>query len=100
MAPQIFLENIVILCFERLFSKQNSVICLRSNILPAPIFGLAAPMLLPSTEVGICYLRMWRRGESLLFILKRCRRVYTAPAALVKTAQKSSNSTGKVAFHY
>jgi len=26
--------------------------------------------------------------------------VYTAPAALVKTAQKSSNSTGKVAFHY
>ena len=27
--------------------------------------------LLPSTEVGLCYLRKWRRGESLLFILKQ-----------------------------
>ena len=26
--------------------------------------------LLPSIEVGLCYLRTWRRGESLLFILK------------------------------
>jgi len=25
--------------------------------------------LLPSIEVGLCYLREWRRGESLLFIL-------------------------------
>ena len=43
--------------------------------------------LLLSTEVGLCYLRKWRRGESLLFILKRCRRVYTTPAELVKTVQ-------------
>ena len=33
MPPQ-FLENIVILCFERRVSKQNSVIRLKSNILP------------------------------------------------------------------
>jgi len=26
--------------------------------------------------------------------------VYTAPATLVKTAQQSGNSTGKVAFHH
>jgi len=30
------LENIVILCFERHFSKQNSVIRLKSNILALP----------------------------------------------------------------
>jgi len=32
-SPPKFLENIVILCFERRFSKQNSVIRLKSNIL-------------------------------------------------------------------
>jgi len=36
--PPKFLENIVILCFERRFSKQNSVIRLKSNILPPPNF--------------------------------------------------------------
>jgi len=50
-APPKFLENIVILCFERRFSKQNSVIRLKSSILPSPklfgpsqIFGLATPL--------------------------------------------------------
>jgi len=33
-----FLENTVILCFERRFSKQNSVIRLRSSILHPPKF--------------------------------------------------------------
>jgi len=33
-----FLENIDILCFERRFSKQNSVIRLKSNILDPQIF--------------------------------------------------------------
>ena len=33
-----FLENIVILCFERRFSIQNSVLHLKSNILPPPNF--------------------------------------------------------------
>jgi len=36
-SPQI-LENIVILCFEKHFSKQNSVIRLKSSILPPKIF--------------------------------------------------------------
>jgi len=36
--PLKFLDNIVILCFERRFSKQNSVIRLKSNILPPPKF--------------------------------------------------------------
>jgi len=35
----------VILCFERRFSKQNSVISLKSNILATPqIFGPATPL--------------------------------------------------------
>jgi len=34
--PPIFVENIVIFCFESCFSKQNSVIRLKSNILPPP----------------------------------------------------------------
>jgi len=36
MVPPKFIENAVILCFERRFSKQNGVIRLKSNIL-API---------------------------------------------------------------
>jgi len=46
-----FLENIVILCFERRFSKQNVVIRLQSNIfaspefLPPQTFGLATSLL-------------------------------------------------------
>jgi len=46
--------------------------------------------LLPSIEVGLCYLRKWRRGESSLFLktstvdVGECR---TSPAALAKTAQ-------------
>jgi len=39
-----FLENIVILCFERCFSIQNSVIRLKSYILAPQIFGLATPL--------------------------------------------------------
>jgi len=49
--PPKFLENIIILCFERHFSKQNSVIRLKSRILTSPkffgpsqIFGLATPL--------------------------------------------------------
>jgi len=38
MPPQKFLENVAILCFERRFSKQNSVIRLKSNILAPPKF--------------------------------------------------------------
>jgi len=46
--PPKFLENIVILCFERRFSKQNRVIRIIWNILapqfPPKIFGLATPL--------------------------------------------------------
>jgi len=55
--PPKFLENIVILCFERRFSKQNSAIRLKSSILASPkffdphqIFGLATPL---SESAGI-----------------------------------------------
>jgi len=37
-APPKFLENIVIFCFERRFSKQNSVVRLKSNIFALPKF--------------------------------------------------------------
>jgi len=45
--PPKFLENIVILCFERHFSKQNSVIRLKLNSLSPPISGLATPLETP-----------------------------------------------------
>jgi len=38
MVPPKVLENIVILCFESRFSKQNSVIRLKSHILAPPKF--------------------------------------------------------------
>jgi len=38
MAPK-FLEGIVILCFDRQYPKQNSVIRPKSNILAPPNFG-------------------------------------------------------------
>ena len=46
MLPLKFLENIVILWFERRFSKQNSAIRLKSNILAPQIFWLATPLVL------------------------------------------------------
>jgi len=44
MPPSKFLQNIFILPFERRVSKQNSVIRLKSNILPLQISGLATPL--------------------------------------------------------
>ena len=41
MPPQKFSENVVILCFERRFSKQNSAICLKATILPPKKFWAA-----------------------------------------------------------
>ena len=50
--PSKFLENIVILCLEKHFFKQNNAIRRKSNILAPPIilrppqiFGLATPLL-------------------------------------------------------
>ena len=51
-------------------------------------------------SIEVCYLRTWNRVESFIFVLNkhtRCRRVYIA--ALIKTAQRSGNSSGKVAFN-
>jgi len=47
--PPKFLEHTVILYFERLYPKQDSVIRIKSNILAPQIFGLAT--LLPSSVV-------------------------------------------------
>jgi len=60
--PPKFLENIVILCFERHFSKQNNVIRLKSNI-PPQIFGLATP--LGKKLVWRPYVRTWGRSEAM-----------------------------------
>jgi len=35
------------------------------------LMKLACSGLLPSIELSLCYLRKWRRGESLLFILEQ-----------------------------
>jgi len=56
--PPKFLKNIVILCFGRRFSKQSSVIRLKSYILastffaPPQIFGLATPLGLGPSAFG------------------------------------------------
>jgi len=84
-----------------LATKQYQPFCVRTG--GDALIKLQCSGLLPTIEVGLYYLRKWRRGESLLFIYSkhsRCRRVYTAPAALVKTAQQSGKSTRKVAFHH
>jgi len=53
MALPKFLENIVILCFERRFSKQNSVIRLKQSILAPPNFwaGYATDAPTPMVKV-------------------------------------------------
>jgi len=50
-------------------SKQYQPFCVRTGsdaLMKLPCAGL-----LPSIEVGLCYVRKWRRDESLLFILKQ-----------------------------
>ena len=64
-SPPKFLENITILCFESRFYKQNSIIRLKSNILPPQIFGLATPL-------GLCPLRCQQAVPAHSFIIKRC----------------------------
>jgi len=55
-----FLEDMVILCFDRRFSKQNRVISLKSNILaPLKFLGYATVMVsvdLQRIECGCKYL--------------------------------------------
>jgi len=50
-------------------TKQYQPFCVRTGgdaLMKFPCSGL-----LPSIEVGLCYLRKWRRGESLRYILKQ-----------------------------
>ena len=49
----------------------------------------------PCIEVGLCYLRKWRRGESLLFIFE------TSTVDVGECIQPQQHCpTGNVAFHY
>ena len=50
-------------------TKQYQPFCLRTRGDALMKVPCSAP--LPSIEVGLCYLRKWTRGESLLFILKQ-----------------------------
>jgi len=50
-------------------TKRYQPFCVRTGgdaLMKLPCSGL-----LPSIEVGLCYLRNWRRSESLLFIIKQ-----------------------------
>jgi len=73
-----FLENIVILCFEKRFSKQNSVVPPKSNILdlqnflPSQIFVLATPLLV-------------RRNKQFALSLQKCVPFFPYPANLCTT---------------
>jgi len=58
--PPKFLENIVILCFESRFSKQNSVIRLKSNIFPPEISRLATRL---SQTCRASNQSVWSRGH-------------------------------------
>jgi len=50
-------------------TKQCQPFCARTG--GDALMKLPCSSLLPSIEVGLCYLKKWRRGESLLFILKQ-----------------------------
>jgi len=69
-SPYKFSEHIVILCFKRRYPKQNSVICIKSSILPpnfsgpSQIFGLATP--LPALPVLTADLPVARTSLALL----------------------------------
>ena len=61
-----WLRKILIVLFV---TKQYQPFCVRTGgdaLVKVPCSGL-----LPSIEAGLCFLRKWRRGEPLLFILKQ-----------------------------
>jgi len=61
MPPPKFVENIVILCFERRFSKQNSVIRLKLNSLVCT--GEYWQYTLPKTVYTFFIFRVWGEGH-------------------------------------
>jgi len=78
MAHPKFLEHIVILCFERRFSKQNSVIRLKSNILPPQTFWAGY-----ATEVK--HAQEWLK--------RRCSNTNFPPASVPKTSAQYIHNT-------
>ena len=50
-------------------TEQYQSFCVRTG--GDALMKLSCSGLLPSVKVGLCYLRKWRKGESLLFILKQ-----------------------------
>jgi len=54
-------------------TKQYQPFCVRTG--GDALMKLSCSGLLPGTEVGLCYFRKWRRGESLLFILKQAQSI-------------------------
>jgi len=64
IAPQIFcIYSIFILCVERWYLKQNSIIHLKSNILPPTNFGLTTPLALVCvTEFSQVFSKFLVRG--------------------------------------
>ena len=60
MPPPKFVENIVILCFERRFSKRNSVIRLKLNILVYTAENWQYT--LPKTVYTFFIFRVWGEG--------------------------------------
>ena len=79
--PPEFLENITILCFEKRFSNQNSVIRLKSNILaPSKLLGWLrcyATETNPSNrtcvqELDIRMEQLYRTGQNNLAVFIRC----------------------------
>jgi len=71
MPPKKVLENIVILCFQRGFSKQNNVIRVKSNMLLPQTFGLAAPLAprVFAARTSVCFANnnIFSRINKLLF---------------------------------
>jgi len=50
-------------------TKQNQPFCVTTG--GDALVKVSCSGLLPTIVVGLCYLRKWRRSESLLFILKQ-----------------------------
>jgi len=74
--------------------KQNQPFCVRTGgdaLVKVPCSGL-----LPTIEVGLCYLRKWRRRESLLSILKQAQ---SMQASIYSPRSTGQNSTVKWSLH-
>jgi len=69
-------------------TKQYQPFCV--NTWGDALMKLPCSGLLSSIEVGLCYLRKWRRGESLLFILKQAQSMKASVYSRSSTGQNST----------